>query len=290
MKVLVTGGTGSVGGPVVDELLARGHEVTVIGRSADQEIEGAAYEVCDARDYERLLEVLEGHDSVIHLAAIPSPREDEDPLLFDINCRGTFNIYEACARHNIQKISVASSINALGQRFGVRPVPIRYFPIDEAHPALVTDAYSFSKQIVERIGQYAYDRYGISSVQIRIPAVLSAVGKRVDRLREAYGAKRFGHWAPDFWCLCDNRDSARAFVLGIEADYEGSHPLFVNDRVNCFGVPSRELAAEFYPEVVEWRAPMEEDEALICCRWAKDVIGWEPEFSWQGVAAGGPVP
>jgi nucleoside-diphosphate-sugar epimerase len=241
-------------------------------------------------DFSAVLRATEGFDGVAHLAALPGPVEGEDSRVFDINCRGTFHLFEACARHGIRKVAVASSINALGQRFGVRRIPVHYFPIDEEHPGLATDAYSFSKQVTERIALYAWDRYGISSVQLRLPGVAEPTERYVESFRAARREDRVLDSAPDFWCLIDSRDSARAFALGIEADYEGSHPLFVNDSVNCLGLPSRELVARCYPEVIDLRAPLAGDAALITCERAKKIIGWEPSFSWKGVAEGGPLP
>jgi nucleoside-diphosphate-sugar epimerase len=40
------------------------------------------------------------------------------------------------------------------------------------HPHLGTDAYSFSKWVVEEIGEYFWRREGISSVALRLPGVI----------------------------------------------------------------------------------------------------------------------
>ncbi len=290
MKVLVTGGAGAVGRFVVDELRQRGHEVTAAGRTPGVEVEGATYQVLDVTDPDAVREAVAGHDRVIHLAAVPSPRRGQDAELFRINTQGTFNVFEACASHGVDQVAVASSINALGNLFGVRRIPVRYLPIDEDHPPLVTDSYSFSKQVTERIGQYAWERYGLSSVSLRIPGVMAPLARRAEALRQALAEDRVERMSTDFWCLVDARDSARAFAAGVEAEYRGAHVLFINDEVNCYGLPSRELAARCYPAVVEWRAPMIADEALITCRRAERVIGWKPVYSWRGVAAGGPLP
>ena len=66
----------------------------------------------------------------------------------------------------------ASSINALGLYYGVRTTDPLYFPVDEQHPHLSSDAYSFSKWIVEAIGEYFWRREGISSVALRLPGVV----------------------------------------------------------------------------------------------------------------------
>ena len=46
---------------------------------------------------------------------------------------------------------------------------IEYFPIDEAHPDFTTDAYSFSKRILEETAAYFWRREAISGVQLRFP-------------------------------------------------------------------------------------------------------------------------
>ena len=280
MKVLVTGGAGNVGRFVVRDLIARGHEVTAAGRTPDRQIEGASYATLDCTDLEAVRREVREHESVIHLAAIPYPRRGVSCKIFEINCLGTYHVYEACAEAGIRKIAVASSINALGMFFGVKPLPVRYFPIDEEHPQLCSDPYSFSKQVTEEIGEFFWHRNGISSVSIRIPYVVDPRGQeRLELMRDKDPTK--AGLVRNYWTWVDARDSARAFAMGIEAPYEGAHVLFVNDRVNCMGRPSRELAAMCYPEVTDWREPIEGTESLVSCRRAKEVIGWEPAFSAQ---------
>jgi nucleoside-diphosphate-sugar epimerase len=290
MRVLVTGGAGRVGRWVVRELLARGHEVTTASRSAGIALPGSVHVLLDITDFPAVLRATRAVDAVVHLGGLAGPVEGGDQEVFDINARGTFHLYEACARNGIRRVAVASSINALGQRFGLRRIPVHYFPIDEDHPGLATDAYSFSKQVTEAIARYAWDRSRIPSVQLRLPGVVEPVPAYVDAFRAARQGGSLDESAPDFWCLLDCRDSARAFALGIETEYEGSHPLFVNDKVNCLGLPARDLVARCYPEVSDFRAPLEGDTALVTCARARALLGWEPEFSWKGVAAGGPVP
>jgi nucleoside-diphosphate-sugar epimerase len=278
MKVLVTGGAGKVGVWVVRELIARGHEVTAAGRTHGRTLEGARYEVLDCTDLEATRRIVGEHDTVIHLAAIPSPGRTPSCEIFRINCLGSYHIYEACAEAGIRKIAVASSINALGMYFGVKLLPVRYFPIDEEHPTLLSDPYSFSKNVLDQMAEYFWNKDGISSVSIRIPAVIMPPpdGSRL-RPRDSQDAET-SFQIRNYWTWVDARDSARAFALGVEADYEGAHTLFINDRVNCLRMPSRELAARFYPEVTDWREPVEADEALVSCRRAKQILGWQPVF------------
>jgi len=173
MKVLVTGGTGNVGRAATRLLAEAGHEVVVIGRSAEAHVENARYEQCDVNDYERFLEVARGHEAIVHLAAIRSPVGNPGREVFRVNDLGTFHVFEAAAEVGIKQVVAASSINALGTFFGDRSPRIEYLPVDEAHPALATDAYSFSKQVMEKIGRYFWDRDGISSIFLRLPAVVS---------------------------------------------------------------------------------------------------------------------
>jgi nucleoside-diphosphate-sugar epimerase len=183
MKILVTGGTGDVGRATVARLVRNGHSVRVIGRRAYGDLDpellgaslaGAEYVQCDANDYAALRAQVRGMEGVIHLAAVRQPMAAPSQELFRVNCAGTYNVYQAAAEEGIRKLSCASSINALGFNFGIVPFEIQYFPIDEAHPSYTTDAYSFSKQVMEAIAAYFWRREGISSVNLRLPAVYEA--------------------------------------------------------------------------------------------------------------------
>jgi len=328
MRVLVTGGTGAVGREAVKRLVAHGHDVTVIGRTADLDIPGAAYRQCDIVDFDCLTTCMQGMETVVHLAAIPNPGLGTGEAIFHVNDTGTFNVYRAAANAGIRRIVSASSINALGYNFGTKRFRLQYFPMDEAHPSYTTDPYSFSKQIMEEIGYYFWRREGISSVFLRLPGVYEvteeneermvgwrtrtietyqellekaedeqrAIAQEViaqhDRLRAErafeYGATRlnyrelpnarmmFGY--SNFWASIDARDSAQAIELGLTADYEGSHPLWVNDSHNSAGVPTQRLAELFYPEV-ELKRPLLGTESLVSIDKARELLGFEPEYS-----------
>lgn len=188
MRILVTGGTGRVGQTAVRHLLTQGHQVHVIGLDESFELEGATYAQCDIDAYEALCAHAEGCDGIVHLAAIPFPGGGTPKQLFDVNCTGTFNVYQAAAAAGIKRVVSASSINALGFNFGTVHFDIEYFPIDEAHPDFTTDAYSFSKRILEETAAYFWRREGISGVQLRFPFVyLHDDSSRFAQMRQRMG-------------------------------------------------------------------------------------------------------
>jgi len=336
MKILLTGGTGNVGRTAVTHLVDNGHTVRVVGRRSGITIEGAEYVVCDTTDYASLREQVRGMDGIVHLAAIAWPGGAPAQDIFDINCRGTYNVYQAAAEEGISRISCASSINALGFNFGIVPFEILYLPIDEAHPTYSTDPYSFSKNITEEIAAYFWRREGISSVNLRLPGVYEVHGERIERMarstvhfRQAiaellaqpesqrrervrraiaqYDAarpqlsqpisreERIARWranrdAPDmilirggfgrsnFWASIDARDAAQALEKGLLADFEGSHPLFVNDSENAAGIESETLAQLFFPETTARTHPLQGAETLVSIDKARGLIGYEPEY------------
>jgi len=328
MKVLVTGGTGEVGRSAVARLVRNGHEVKVIGRREGLTIEGGEYQVCDTTDYASLREQIRGTEGVVHLAAIPYPAGGPGEEIFRINCAGSFNVYQAAAEEGIRRVVSASSINALGFNFGVKPFELSYFPIDEEHPCFTTDAYSFSKQVLEETAAYFWRREGISGACLRLPAVYE-VGKgrrrragefrararetygeflalpeeeqkervrgalaMIDRMRGERGFEIPGFWRKmdrsesllifginNFWTSINAEDSAQAIEKGLLAEYEGSHPLFVNDSHNTVGFESESLARVFFPQVGERKRALKGTESLVSIERARALLGFEPEHS-----------
>ena len=211
MRILITGAIGNVGPAVVERLLDAGHELRAIGRRPGMSVPGARYAACDVTDMDCLGKQMDGIEAVVHLAALGHPTLGTPETVFRINAIGTFNVYEAAARAGIRRVVNASSINALGFGLGVKDYTVHYLPVDEAHPTSSTDAYSFSKNVVEEIADYYWRRDGISGVSLRLPAVLNppvtdeaAIRRNVaacrremeelDSLSEAQREARFSRW------------------------------------------------------------------------------------------------
>src|SRR5262245_28344540 len=75
LSVFVTGGTGYIGRPLVETLLARGHRVRALVRAAsrDRLPPGAEAVVGDALDASSFAHQLQRGDVVVHLVGTPHP-------------------------------------------------------------------------------------------------------------------------------------------------------------------------------------------------------------------------
>ncbi len=86
-----------------------------------------------------------------------------------------------------------------------------------------------------------------------------------------------GFGRSNFWASIDARDAAQALEKGLLADYEGSHPIFVNDSENGAGIDSETLLRLFFPEVTARKRPIKGRETLVSIDKARALIGFEPE-------------
>ena len=115
MKVLVTGGSGRAGKYVIKELLDNGHSVVnadmINGYLEDRNPE-LNFKKIDFTDYGQTIFAADQCDAIIHLAAIPNPGVIPNQEVFRVNMLSTFNILEAAEEKGIEKIVLASSVNA----------------------------------------------------------------------------------------------------------------------------------------------------------------------------------
>lgn len=154
MKIVVTGSSGKIGRRVVQALMHRGDEVVGLDvRSAEDEKMPSVH--LDILDFDAILAALRGADAVLHLAAIPEPRQGFEETVFRTNVVGTYNVVEACRRQGIRKLVVASSVNAIGLTYNKELPRLQYLPVDENHPAQPEDCYSLSKLVGEQIADAA---------------------------------------------------------------------------------------------------------------------------------------
>lgn len=138
--VLVTGGAGTIGSTIVDQLLDEGvGRVDVIdnftrGRRANLAPALASGRVTlidgDIRDRELVHEATRGKDLVFHEAAIRITQCAEDPrLALEVLVDGTFNVYEAAADAGVGKLITASSASVYGLA-DTFPTPESQHPYD----------------------------------------------------------------------------------------------------------------------------------------------------------------
>ncbi|RPJ48017.1 MAG: hypothetical protein EHM21_07840 [Chloroflexi bacterium] len=84
----------------------------------------------------------------------------------------------------------------------------------------------------------------------------------------------------NFFTMLDERDSAQAIEKGLTADYCGSHILFINDSQNWTRLESGVLAELFYPDVTCFKKALTGQETLVSIDKARQIIGFEPEFTF----------
>ncbi|MDM4718593.1 NAD-dependent epimerase/dehydratase family protein [Micromonospora sp. WMMA1363] len=180
-RALVTGGAGTIGSHVVDELVAGGAtEVVVLDnlvrgrrenlvRSLPQGsvrlVEG------DIRDVGLVHELTRGKDLVFHLAAIRITQCAEEPRLAnEVLVDGTFNVLEAAVAAKVRKVILSSSASVYGLA--------DEFPTTERHHPYHNDTfYGAAKAFNEGVLRSFHSMYGLDYVALRY---FNVYGPRMD--------------------------------------------------------------------------------------------------------------
>jgi UDP-glucose 4-epimerase len=180
-NVLVTGGAGTIGSTLVDQLLDAGAahvdvlDNLVRGRRANlsdalatelvQLVEG------DLRDRDLVHDLTRGKDLVFHQAAIRITQCAEEPrLALEVLVDGTFNVYEAAVEHNVDKVIAASSASVYGMA--------EDFPTKERHHHHNNDTfYGAAKSFNEGMARSFRAMSGLDYVMLRY---FNVYGPRMD--------------------------------------------------------------------------------------------------------------
>ncbi len=127
MRIAVPGGTGTLGRPVVAELVRRGHEVRVLSRNPPRQPQpGSTHHTVDLVTGAGLREALAGADAVIEAANTQGGGRKAAPVLVD----GTRRLLELEAREGVGQ-HVAISI------VGIDAVALSYYGVKRAQERVV---------------------------------------------------------------------------------------------------------------------------------------------------------
>ncbi|MBV9192895.1 MAG: GDP-mannose 4,6-dehydratase [Solirubrobacterales bacterium] len=172
MRCIVTGGAGFIGSNLVDALVTRGDEVTVIdnlstGKQANLEAavaRGARLETLDVTDGAAVAELLSSAEAevIFHLAAQIDVRYSVEHPAGDaaVNVLGTINVLEAARAAGVRRVINTSTGGGLYGDADVLPTP-------EDHPIRPLAPYGQSKLAAEGYCELYTRLHGLSTVSLR---------------------------------------------------------------------------------------------------------------------------
>jgi nucleoside-diphosphate-sugar epimerase len=224
VKTTVTGGAGYVGGLVVDELLAAGHDVRVLDvllhgqEDVAAELESRGVELIrgDVRDQDARRRALEGADAVVHLAAIVGdPACGRDPELSNaVNVDGSRSVVSDARELGVSRLVFASTCSNYGRM--ADPT----VPIDETGELAPVSLYAEQKVGIEQalLNGRAGDDLDVTCLRF---ATVYGVGRRMrfdltvnEFTRDLWAARKLDVFGELFWRpYIHVRDAARAVAL-----------------------------------------------------------------------------
>lgn len=180
-RCLVTGGAGTIGSTIVDQLVAAGADQIVVldnfvrgrrenlagalGSGSVRIVEG------DIRDRRLVADLMSGIDVVFHQAAIRITQCAEEPrLALEVLVDGTYEVVEAAADAGVRKVVAASSASVYGLA--------GQFPTTERqHPYANDTLYGAAKTFNEGLLRSFHAMRGLNYVALRY---FNVYGPRMD--------------------------------------------------------------------------------------------------------------
>lgn len=296
-RCLVTGGAGTIGSTIVDQLVAAGAgEVIVLDNFVRGRRENLAYVLSsgnvrivegDIRDRRLVTDLMAGIDLVFHQAAIRITQCAEEPrLALEVLVDGTYEIIEAAADAGVRKVVAASSASVYGLA--------EQFPTAERHHPYANDTlYGAAKTFNEGLLRSFHAMRGLDYVALRY---FNVYGPRMDihglytevliRWMERIEAGRPPLILGDGMQTMDfvfTEDIARANLLAASAD--------VTDEVFNVGSGAETslidlaqalllaMGSDMRPEFGPPRGVNAVTRRLADVSRAADRLGWKPEIS-----------
>ena len=286
--IIVTGGSGKVGRATVRDLMEHGYKVLSVDLSRPPGISNPpkptdpVFSVVDITDFGQVMTALSGIDDrwegekvegVVHLGAIAAPGLSADPVIFEVNMKSTYNVFEAARRLGIRNIVWASSETVYGIPYAGGPA---YVPVDEEIEA-PQSSYSLSKLMGEKMAiEYAkWDRK------------TKIIGLRLSNVQEPQDYEHFASYQKDansrrfnLWTYIDARDAAQAIRKALDVKLTGAHVFGIANSNSLMVRPNDDLLDEVFPGTKRKRK-LQPNESLISIEKARKVLGYSPEHDWN---------
>ena len=295
----MTGADGFIGSHLLEGLLSKGCQVKAfvfynsfnsfgwLDTFSKEKLDKIEVFAGDIRDPHGVKAAMKGCDVVFHLAAliaIPYSYHSPDTYV-DTNIKGALNVVQAARELGVTRVVQTSTSEVYGTA--------RFVPITEEHPLQGQSPYSASKIGADQIAMSFYNSFDTPVSIIRpfntygprqsaravIPTVIVqlANGLRKIKLGSLHPTRDFNYV----------KDTVNGFIavaesektLGEVINIGNNYEISIGDTVNLIA-QIMEAEIEIQPDEVRLRPERSEVERL----WAdnskaKDLTGWEPQYS-----------
>ena len=223
-RVFVTGGSGVVGGALVDALRERGDDVVALARS---EQAGAALERCgasvvrgDILDAEILARGMEGCSTVFHVAGVNSLCVKDPSPMLRANIDGPAVAIRAAARAGVPRVIHTSSAATIGEPEGIVGKE------DTPHRGWFLSTYERSKTEGEQVAFDTGRQEGVEVVSVN-PSSVQGPGRAggTARFLLAFLDGRLKLFVNTHVSLVDIRDCSAGHLLAAERGNPGQRYL-----------------------------------------------------------------
>jgi UDP-glucose 4-epimerase len=273
MHIAVTDGNGEPGRSLIPYLLDHHHTVVSIDRAMPATSDPShrnvlQHLVADTRNFGELVASLRGCDALIHLAAHRSPLHQPDPVVYNDNTAGSYNALSAAATLGINRVCLASSVNAIGGAFSRHP-RYEYFSLNEQHPPYAEDPYSLSKWVGEQQADAFARRYeNMQIASLRFHWLVNTY-ERAMQAATVLGDAVSKH----LWAYSLLGEASRACLVAITADFAGHEVFYIVAPRTAAAETSLELAHQYYPDTPVC-GDLSDHNSFFDCSKAERVLGW----------------
>lgn len=280
-KVLITGAGGNLGRVLAPALAEKGYEPVLMDyRLIESDFKFIRADVTRKED---VYKAVQGVDAIVHAAALHGihlSKYNRDDF-WSLNVEGTFNIYEAAREFGVKKVLLCSTMGVYG--YGIQQSPDSFTVVDENLPLLPGDFYGLSKKLCEEMAQFYSRSHNIQTIAYRLGMFVPE-----NFLRYGFRLLKGG---------VDDRDVAKAFLLGLENDaisFDAFNIMaevpFSPDEFKRWRKEPTDLLEEHFPGASELMKRLGVNTEELLHMWghtywsidkAKALLGYEPQYNFR---------
>ena len=291
MKALVTGGAGFIGSNLVDCLVDRGHQVSVMDNESSEVHEqfywnknakNVNLDICEYN--EGFLSWFRDIDVVFHLAAEAriQPSIKNPTVAVKTNTLGTCNVLQAAREQGVKRVVYSSTSSA----YGFNPIPNK-----EDMPKDCLNPYSVSKTAGEDLCSMYTKLFGLETITFRYfnvygerqpikgqYAPVIGIFQKQNKEGKPLTIVPDGHQRRDFTHVSD---VVEANILAATKDLQGSYGEIIN--IGTGENHSVLEVASMLSDKTVFIEPRigESKETLADISKAKKILGWEPKVKLE---------